>query len=326
MIKKNVIVLLGIIMMFFSCKKELKDLGSDIVNGGKFNTGNYSVAVTSSLLDYNNDSLIVTSNSGYLYLGEYNFKNFGTLKSDIVLKVAHPEVAFYGGEVVDSVILNMPYLFSNDTSSNSKFPNDNNAMTFGTGNTADIDIHTINEYIEDTTYFKDINKFTNNINIYQKSGYTFNFDTIFHYKTTTEKDDDGNYKIDTTHETPRLKLKIKTDFWQDLFNNYSNRIINAEEFNDIYKGIKIEFKNITDRLIYFNANSCYIDVFYHNSKNEEKSYRVNVSNKSANIYDFIEGFGTDTDKLYLYGLAEKEIEIGIDENIKKLKDSLWLSK
>lgn len=328
-------ILLVLLLCFFSCKKDLKPLKDSPYPD--FYANSFLSDIELSVIDnFLYDSTITNVGENYMFLGSYNYPDFGLLKPFVISELSHPNIPVFGDEIIDSVILKLYFTKSEDSI---KYYDNKKIMAIGNSisNTGvDIKITSIDTEIPDTIIGTGSNKFNPSdskvlLNI---SNYNLNPDDHFSFNINEDKSTEDKKVYDTIKDEAHVKLYLERSFWQDILSKYSGKILDDKNFKREVKGIKIVFSNHPS-IFYFLASKFSITVHYHNNRNISKSYIISLnSEKTGNIFDFTESANFSNSKqpsyngndLYLFGLNNSLIKMKIlsNENIKALRDSMWI--
>jgi hypothetical protein len=245
------------ILLVSSCEEELTEIGSGFINGIKVQ----EPFVVENISAYNEKIQSVQTNNATLYkLGTYNDPVFGTSETSILTQLTLEEVDHDFGQEpqLDSVILTIPYF--SEQIDQEEYELDS---IFGQGS-FEIQISESNQFLrtvdpgengdfENTQiYYSDqLNDFLPNIDT---ANPIFTSDPIIPSDATNELvlfDQLSDDVIDTLNVSPRIRLKLPNQFFEDkiLSKAGEEELISNQNFVNYFRGIYIKAQQTTNEPI-----------------------------------------------------------------------------
>ncbi len=250
------------VVFFASCDKDFNEIGADIIGDDHFNFDLYDSA---TVIAFNQKvGTVQTNNLPINSLGYYNNPVFGKTKSSFVtqLQLASVNPTFGVNPTVKNVVLTIPYFSTKEKTDD----NGNGVYKLDSiyGNSKiKLDIYASNYYLRDVLppnfseeqpYFSSqaINNFDNNIadpvrlnndtNAAQNDEFEFSNKEIVNYKEVEEV---GDEPVVESRETPRMKLNLRNDFFQNKFfgAGAAGKLVNSNTFNDYFRGLYFKVGN-----------------------------------------------------------------------------------
>ena len=291
---KVLFVLLFVLLLSNSCEDDFTTLGSDFVNGLELP----EPYVVKNLATYSDNILSVQSNTLNNYLlGQFSDPVFGNTEVSILtqLELQNTSPDFGQDPVLDSVVLTLP-LFSQliDTDTyqlDSIFGDGGFKISIFESNQflSDIDPGENGDFENQQIYYSDqLNEFENNI----ETTPLFISEVIVPSDLTETQilfDQLDATTIDTLRVSPRIRLKLPNDFFQEriLDNQNSVNLVSQSSFKNFLRGLFIKTQEPTDNgtLVNFDLSNqdANITLYY-------KSLRPPPSLEIENDDDLIETF------------------------------------
>ena len=310
-------------VIFTSCDKDFNEIGSDIIGDDHFNFDLYDDA---TVVAFNQRTgPVQTNNLPINSLGYYDNAIFGKTKSSFVtqLELASVNPTFANNPVVKNVMLTIPY-FSTKTDTDE----DGNGIyrldsIYGSSKIK-LDIYASNYYLRDALppnfsdeqpYFSSqaLNNFDSNIadpirlnnsgNAAQNDEFFFDKSEIVNYE---EELDDNGERVVESRETPRMKLELRNDYFQNkIFGSGAvGKLINNNTFKDYFRGLYFKVSNAASSpdqgsLAMVNFGTGTITVTYDVDKvstvdgvttttREEKTMVLNLKGNTVNLFENVD--------------------------------------
>ncbi|MDR2222564.1 MAG: DUF4270 domain-containing protein [Flavobacteriaceae bacterium] len=259
---KGLFLALGILGLQ-SCDKDFSNVGGDLVGDGSLRIESYNVE---DLVTYNQAyGAMDTKNLLETPLGSINSDVFGNSTSSIVTQLQYNSTGFANiGEnpVIDSVYVYVPYFSKFDKVENDiQYYNLTNVYGKETFNLevyqnnymlrdANIETGTDKKYFSNTSNIFDSNKIGPKLNDASPAQ-----STNFVFKNTPiqilQYDKDGNPVMDKETGKTKVKESFTPGMWldlnkahfQDLFMKNKDKIKDASQFNDLFRGLYFKATN-----------------------------------------------------------------------------------
>ena len=297
-----------------SCEKEIEGIGVDIIDNGKFITGNFTSEVNTG--NENIDKVPSNRISQYL-LGVYADSEFGSLKGSVVSQLLLPSVGNnydYGtNAAIDSVIIFIPYQSTKQENATDGKPVFEIDSIIGDSEVEfKLNVYELETFLntldpadpsKEIVYYSD--------KIFEKSStpfYSDNFkinpnDTVAYIKRympngITVYDTDT---IKTTTVSPSIKLALNEAMIQQIFvdNASGPEFESIDAFTHYFRGFYIEateFATNKSHLISLNMTTPRMAIYYSNDQDEADDVDLNGNGvngeKGVRIketYDFVFG-------------------------------------
>lgn len=288
-----------VIFSFFSCEKELENIGVDLIDNNTFTTNKESFKIAASTL---NIERIPANNLGQYLLGIYTDAEFGTMEASIATQLVPQTVGeFYEfGEnvTVDAAILEIPYQYTQlDDAADGK-PRFKIDSVFGNADIPfKLQIFELQTFLnelnpqnptEDATYYTD-KEFQKGTEAFYNDEFKVNpNDTIAYIKRYTFDANAMNnkgvvYDTDTIKATPTAPT-VKLHLNERLINQFfvetaqTSNFDSKEAFKRFFKGLYLEasvLNSVNSHLVSFNLANAKMTLFYSNDKNEEDGTDIN---------------------------------------------------
>jgi hypothetical protein len=256
-------ILLGLfVVLFASCDKDFNEIGTNIIGDDHFNFDRD----TTFFIKASNQKLgpVASNNLDINALGIYNNPAFGKTTASFVTQIemvsANPTFTTINNPpVIDSVILNIPYLSTfllTDDAGNKTYELD--SLFGGTTSKLKLGVYESGFYLRDLdpsqqfaaqqVFYTDKNaeidsykigaRLNNSTDVAENDQFFFDASEI---KEQT-LDNDGNIKI--TKSVPAMRMHLRTDFFTDKILNASGvQLINNNVFKNYIRGLYFKVEN-----------------------------------------------------------------------------------
>ncbi len=247
---KNILAFLLVSLLFFSCKKELSQIGLDIVGGNPLNvlfTDTTNVQVYSVLRDS-----VRTDGLPYHSLGVVVDPVFGTTKSSLYIQYNLSLSTFTFGEtpILDSIVLSMAY---------------KNVPVYGDSMVPlSFRVYELSETIDyDTAHY---------------SNQTLAYLPQLLGEATLISRPFDSVLIDTTYVAPHFSLQLSRELGERLMSYEDTIYYNNVDFTDRFKGLYFEpvYTSGIGNITFFNMGDLYskITLYYQNEVSDSLSYNL----------------------------------------------------
>lgn len=313
-----------IIAGMVSCNKETQSIGVGLVSGDKFKAGVYSdadmvawsVKDRSDTINARNFST-VSGGRVFNFVGRYNDPQVGHVDASFATQLLlSGEVPLFGDEIVDSVVLSLPYSPNDLGELYNSIMGDENYFLYGNIEyPMDFRIYQLAESvptpstpIEGSDFSQtEIIRYDKDWAIdeiwYRDSDFKINLDTS--YVTQIQMDDegepitdeDGNTQIDTLQTIlPQLRIMWSPEedaaagtnymaLWQDLVSSYAGQIMTSNNLRERFKGFYFTSGESTvdpsgTPLMFLNLSnpSIQFTLYYHTSESLAKTLNFSFNN------------------------------------------------
>ncbi len=272
-LKLNVLYIAAFLLTFTYACNEPTDLASELV-AGQFSDINFTDSITVRTLSTTQDSVFTFSSDisiqhkNYL-LGHVDNPIFGTAHASIyadfglTLTSSFSTLSFLADDtaVFDSLVLSIAY---------------DSLRTYGdTLLPQNMMIYRLSEEIDNT-----VNHYSNES--FSHFPTPIATQTIIHQPTT-------EYKInDTTFVTPHLRIHLDDALGLELMNQDSAVYSNNDNFQSIFKGIKIDTDDINSNFVGFNLASAYtfMKLYYTVDDTTHLEYTYQIGDLSVKYNEF----------------------------------------
>ncbi len=282
------------IICFIACDEDFSEVKSEVLGkeNANFDTNSADIAISA----YNKKiSALRINNLGFNLLGYFNDPEFGETNASIVTQVLPTSFVtdFGTNPVVDSVILNIPYLSRIDGFENGRNTYSIKDSLYGNPEApVKLSIYQNNYFLRSfdpnsntssQSYFSDQNGGTDNLA--QTETTSINFDThkgdlMFEgtylpssaeIVTTIGEGEDE----EVSQSPPALRLELDVDFWKSAILDQQGQpeISNRSNFLDYFRGLyfKAEAENNDGNMVLLNLNSSDATITIYYSKGEDSA-------------------------------------------------------
>ncbi len=322
MIRK--IGVLGISLLCFaaivSCEKDFNDIGSNVVNNTKFETGEISLDIEITPINVENVRVDnIAQSIGEYWLGVYNNDNYKAIEASFVSQLVlftNPKTedvkpASADGEidslfVLDKVILKLPYNATSIGKESDGRPIFRLDSVLGDANIAtSLKVYRNGTYLNtlDPTNPANSNSFQSNDTyieselLNENPGFTFKPSPIDTMLILTRNISNGNTYQDTiklANKAPFISIPLNTVRMKELFWDKFNdsEFSSFEAFNDYFRGIIVKAEGSNGAMVPLsllgNSASASLDFHYTATTFEKKDGQANLVLKDTlpNTYSF----------------------------------------
>ncbi|WP_196895424.1 DUF4270 domain-containing protein [Aureivirga marina] len=352
-VAKYISLLLLLSGIIVSCDKELENSGVDLVDNNKFSTNSYFSQIKT---ETENVEAVRTDNAPNFLLGLYEDNTvFGTTEASLIsqLRIPFAGLTFDETARIDTVIIELPYYYTNDGVFDDNKPKFTLDSIFGNKNTAyKLKVNRVNTFLnnldpEDPSkqlkYYSDKD--------YELSDLLGEVDFVPNANDTMtvvkRKAADGSiYEEDERKDSPvrpTLKIPLDTEFFTQNFLGAANEshFATNDDFIDFFRGVFIEalpINGIVDaNLIQMNLlTDAKMTVYYSETIDGENTpsqyvFRFSgiIANKFENstvVYDpqfnYIQGAGGSLTTISLFG--DDNDGNNIPDELEELRNNDWL--
>ncbi|MEN8137217.1 MAG: DUF4270 domain-containing protein [Bacteroidota bacterium] len=351
-IAKGLAIFSILFVITIACKKDVNDIGSDFLEGEKFETGIFRG--TKLLAFTSQNEKVVSSRSSLNLLGAYKDNVFGTTISSFgaQLGLGSTNPDFGTNPKIDSVILTMPYLGKEDTKTVKDSDGNDSIVSFINYVTDSvygdalmpmhIQISEMNKFMHpDTTYYSNVDLPTVGSPLYEDQNFIANFNEIS--LLSYLYDDEGN--VDSTIVTTlpaAFRAHLDKDYFQSKIIDMqgSSVLDNNSNFISYMNGLVFNTTSTDGAIFSFNLLSgTSIEIFYTNEDLDDEGEALPQQRFSlyfgsnyarVNKYEFDRSTITDPGSTLLAQLAGDTLEgsdaiylqgmSGLEGNIKLFSD------
>ena len=355
MLKTTALML--VVFSFLACDRDFETIGSDIIGEPGFNADLYDDA---EIVTYNNDLAPVQTNNLPVYLlGVYDDPVFGSQTASILtqLELAAPNPNFGVEPVLDSVVLTIPYFYSEvepeedaeegaavEYELDSVYGNSPIKLSIVESN------YFLNDYDPETD-FQSRQKYFSNLEPTLESHLknvlyvTENFVPSAEAVTKYGKNSDG--EEDTVSLPPRMKIELPNQFFQEkIIDKAGTSMLSSNNnFRNYFRGIYIKAEALNEdgtlMLLDLEETGAGITLYYTSKVTdgadtdddgdtdelveEQDSYQLNFGPSKVNTFQQ-EVSQFDSESLYLKGgegsMAIIELFGGVDSDANGISDEL----
>jgi hypothetical protein len=332
-------------IVFFSiisCEKEIEGVGVDLIENGKFVTGDF---VTEVIGETKNVESVISNKIQQYLLGVYDDNEFGELRGSIVSQITTPTIGVaytYGDNAaIDSVLINIPYQVTKEADASDGKPQFSIDSLFGNPNVAfKLSVYELETFFNtlDPTdpskamvYYSDKNWSKSTIPFYSDN-FKFNPNDTVAYIKRYMPDGITVYQTDTIKDigsTPSIKLPLNEAMIQEIFvNNASGPgFASYDAFINYFKGFYLQAEVATtakSALVSLSMLGAKMTIYYSNNVNEtdaqdlngngikgEQNVRVaqsynfafNANKSSVYERDYSNAMQSGSERLYVQGAA-----------------------
>lgn len=282
-------------IVFFSiisCEKEIENIGVNIIENNKFQTGDFVTEVIGGNVNIEK----VPSNKIKQYLlGVYSDNEFGELKGSLVSQIVLPSTGTsydYGDNiVVDSVLIDIPYQYTQEDDDSDGKPVFEIDSVFGNPDIAfKLSVFRLETFInsldpsnpsKDMVYYSD--------KVWEKSPIPFYVedfkinpnDTVSYIKR--HMPDGVVYQIDTIknlNSAPSIKIPLNKEMIKEIFidNASGAEFASQEDFVHYFKGFYIEAdvaSSPMSHLVSLAMTAAKMTIYYSNTDDENDNEDLN---------------------------------------------------
>lgn len=340
---------------FIACDDDFKEIGGDLVGNNNFDALRYK---NTSLSAHSKKIKRIQSNDLSSYaLGVYNDEKYGTTSANILaqIKLASTNPEFGDNPVLDSVVLEVPY-FSTVVEQDpvkktyeldSVFGEDPVKLSLYRSNYFLRQYDPNEDYKDQAYYSDDIGKIEENMDntpIYTTTFMPSKEEIVLSDGSDEEGEEDAEEVEDTTRLSPRLRLKLPKEYFQELIldREGEDALLSNENFQDFFRGLYFKSEQMGDSgvfsLLDFDSEDAGITLYFRSEKEKEEDddktkynyslFNLEFDGQMVNVFDNdVEELPTDEENLYVKGGQGAMTVIDLftdDDQLDSLRNTDWL--